>query len=253
MAIPEDYLATCSPRPYAEVRDMVRDGDILMCAAHDMGSRLIRWATRSVWSHCALAFWLEEVERVIVLECVEHMGVRAVPLSDFVRRTSGGIEPYPGRIVLTRHREIAALEKGVLKRGMSEFAFDRLGSRFSNKEMLKIALRMVLGRLDRATPTRLRPDDEVHLLGVHRRLLRPGRRASAVERAGLHRAGRHRPRSRAGAAGRGGHARGAPRRLMDINVFRCVTPPDPISYNESKPIRSFISHAPIHAGLYTRS
>lgn len=160
MAIPRDYLATSRPRPYAEVRDMVQDGDIMMCAAHDAGSRLIRWATRSAWSHCGIAFWLHDVQRVMVLECVEKMGVRAVPLSDFVRRTSGGIEPYPGRIVLTRHRAMASLDPLGRRRAMAQFAFDRLGSRFSNKEMLKIGLRMALGRFAIVTPKRLRADDE---------------------------------------------------------------------------------------------
>ena len=160
MAIPDDYLATSRPRPYAEVRAMVQNGDLLMCSARDVSSRMIRWATRSAWSHLGLAFWLRDVERVVVLECVERLGVRAVPLSDFVRRTSGGIEPYPGRIVLARHDALARIDPIERTRAMSGFAFDRLGDRFSNREMIKIGLRIVLGRFGVTMPRRLRADDE---------------------------------------------------------------------------------------------
>ena len=161
VAVPDDYLRRSVARPYAEVRALVRDGDVMLCAAHDRGSRLIRWATRSAWSHCAVAFWIGEVERVIVLECVETLGVRAVPLSAFVARTSGGIEPYPGRIVLARHAGVAALdEDGAWKRRMTQFAFDRLGARFSQREVAKIGLRILLGRFGWSVPGRLRADDE---------------------------------------------------------------------------------------------
>lgn len=160
MAIPEDYLEHSTPRAYSDVRGLVQDGDLLMCAAHDLGSRLIRWATRSHWSHVGIAFWIGEVQRVLVLECVEHIGVRAVPLSVFIRRTSGGIEPYPGRIVLARHEGMAALDPLGRKQAFTKFAFGRLGSRFSNKEMLKIGLRIAFGRLGRPMPDRLRSDDE---------------------------------------------------------------------------------------------
>src|SRR5882757_7557682 len=102
MPIAPDVLTTLAPQPYAAVRDEVRDGDILLCSAHDRFSRLIRWATKSPWSHVAIAFRMDEIDRVMVLECVAKIGVRAVPLSSFLARTSGGIAPYPGRILLAR-------------------------------------------------------------------------------------------------------------------------------------------------------
>lgn len=148
MPIAADALQSLPPRPYSEVRAQVRDGDILMCSADDSFSRLIRWATRSPWSHCALAFRMEEIERVIVLECVEKMGVRAVPLSAFIARTSSGVEPYPGKILLARHRGMAAKSRRHAIQRMAGFAFDRLGDRFSKAEVGKIALRIALGRFD---------------------------------------------------------------------------------------------------------
>lgn len=160
MTIDVSVLSELPPLAYAVVRDSVRDGDVLLCSATDAGSRLIRWATRSPWSHVAIAFRMTEIDRVLVLECVQRIGVRAVPLSDFISRTSSGEHPYPGRILLARHLDMPADALAPTMRRMSEFAFDRLGDKFSTMEVVKIGLRLAFGRLDLVLPTRLRPDDE---------------------------------------------------------------------------------------------
>jgi hypothetical protein len=160
MAVDESVLRDLKPTPYKAIRDEVRDGDILLCSANDFFSRLIRWATKSPWSHCAIAFRMEEIDRVLVLEAVEKLGVRCVPLSDFLRRTSGGIEPYPGDIVLARHKGMDARSRAKPMKKMADFAFDRLGDRFSQREMYKIAARIIVGRLNRHMPRSLGPDDE---------------------------------------------------------------------------------------------
>ncbi len=49
-----------------------------------------------------------KVERVLALECVQHIGVHAVGMERFVSQTSSGTRPYPGKIVLARHDAIAA-------------------------------------------------------------------------------------------------------------------------------------------------
>jgi len=159
MAVPDNVFEDFAARPYKAVREIVRDGDVLLCSVHEPQSRLIRWATRSPWSHAALAFRLTEIDRVIVLECVEHLGVRAVPLSRFITRTSHGVTPYPGRILLARHQGLAARSRQRPLKRMAEFAFDRLGDRFSQTEMMKIALRIALGRFRVKTPPSLGPDD----------------------------------------------------------------------------------------------
>ena len=159
MTISDDALEL-PPRPYTELRPQIRDGDLLMCSAHDWGSRLIRWATKSAWSHYAIAFRMSDIGRVMCLECVERIGVRAVPLSDFVRRTSSGIEPYPGRILLAGHAVIAARKGATPIKEMSGFAFGRLGRPFSQREVAKIALRILLGRFDIRLPGAVADDDE---------------------------------------------------------------------------------------------
>jgi hypothetical protein len=138
----------------------VRDGDLLLCSANDSFSRLIRWATKSPWSHVAIAYRLEEIDRVIVLECVEKIGVRAVPLSSFISRTSSGEHPYPGRILLARHQGMAAKSRRKPWRKIAGFTFGRLGDQFSGIEICKIALRIAASRFGRRLHPRLRPRDE---------------------------------------------------------------------------------------------
>lgn len=160
MSVPDDVFDLMPPLSYDEVRREVRDGDILLCSATDLFSRLIRWATHSTWSHCGVAFRIESIDRILVLECVNRIGVRAVPLSDFIARTSSGVHPYPGRILLARHAAAANFAKADMMHRMSGFAFDRLGAKFSQVENVKIALRICLGRLGVGLPRIVQADDE---------------------------------------------------------------------------------------------
>jgi hypothetical protein len=159
MTIQDDVLAKLKPRPYAEVRRLVRDGDLLLCSADDPFSRLIRWSARSPWSHIAIAYRIHKLGRVMVLESVQKLGVRSVPLSTFIAKTSTGTHPYPGRILLARHSDIAGLG-AARTRQLFDFAFSLLGDRFAAGEILKIAVRIALGRLDVRLPRSLGPRDE---------------------------------------------------------------------------------------------
>ena len=160
MAISPDVLTSLKPQPYADIREQVRDGDILLCSATDGFSRLIRWATKSPWSHVAVAYRLDEIDRVIVLECVEKIGVRAVPLSSFVSRTSDGRHPYPGKILLARHGAMAAKSRRKPWAKIAAFAFARLGDKFSPGEIAKIGLRIAVSRFRRKLHPSLGPKNE---------------------------------------------------------------------------------------------
>jgi hypothetical protein len=107
----------------------------------------------------ALAWRWGEVGRILVTECVQHLGVRAVPLDKFVSETSSGQRPYPGKIVLARH---ASVDRGKAdgRDPAADFAVDRLGDRFSPAEIGKIALRIIAGRFERSMPPMLEADDE---------------------------------------------------------------------------------------------
>jgi hypothetical protein len=162
MTIADDALEVFAPRPYAEVRAQVQDGDIFLCQGQDPFSRLIQWSTRSPWSHCAIAFRLPDLDRVIVIESVQNIGVRAVSLSEFCSRDSTGKSPYPGKILLARHSAFAGGAEGRKVKPMAKFAFDHLGARFAPVEIVRIGLRIFLARVmgARHTPKMLIPKDE---------------------------------------------------------------------------------------------
>jgi hypothetical protein len=158
--VPDDILERMPPTPYQALRPQIRTGDLFLCSGDDPFSRLIRAATHSPWSHVAIALRLDEIGRVMALEAVAKLGVRAVPLSSFVSQASNGRKPYPGRILLARHHGFQArVDKAAITR-MAEFAVDRFGAPFAGQEMIKIGLRVLAGFFAIKTPPMLTPDDE---------------------------------------------------------------------------------------------
>src|SRR5580704_8347711 len=163
MTIDPDVLKRLNPQPYSALRHEVRDGDILLCSATDPFSRLIRWATKSPWSHVALAYRWPDVNRIMVFESVQQLGVRCVTLDRFISQSSTGQKPFPGKIILARHADYAAKggkAGGAAMQRLADFAVDKFGDRFAPLEILKIALRICFGRTGRKTPKFLGPKDE---------------------------------------------------------------------------------------------
>lgn len=158
--VPDDALERLAPRPYEALRTRIRTGDLFLCSGDDVFSRMIRAATRSPWSHVAIALRLDEIGRIVALEAVAKIGVRIVPLSAFVSSASNGRKPYPGRILLARHHGFQACADREAIARMVHFAVDRCGSPFAGGEMIKIAARIALGAFDREMPRILTPDDE---------------------------------------------------------------------------------------------
>ncbi|HWE45868.1 MAG TPA: hypothetical protein VG407_07550 [Caulobacteraceae bacterium] len=161
MAIPDDVIATLAPEPLETIGPKIKDGDILLCAAHDPFSRLIAWATQSPWSHVAIAYRWPALNRVMAFESVQKLGVRAVPIEKFISQTSDGTTPFPGDIILARHDAWGdtKLAPENLKRFV-EFAVDQFGDPFAPLEIAKIALRIMASRFVDHLPRALCPDDE---------------------------------------------------------------------------------------------
>jgi hypothetical protein len=159
MSIPENVLETFPPQSYADVRAQVQDGDIFLCQGRDPFSKLIQWSTKSPWSHIAIAFRIAALDKVMVIEAVEKIGVRAVALSAFCSRDSEGTYPYPGKILMARHAAFADMDK---TKPMAKFAFDHLGDKFAPGEIAKIGLRIAAAKIggEHHTPPMLLPDDE---------------------------------------------------------------------------------------------
>lgn len=138
----EEVLQLAS-RDYNDVRQGLRSGDILLCSGNAIFSTLIKQATGSPWSHVAFVLRLDVIDRIMVLESVESIGVRTIPLSNYVRDYNGTGKGYPGRIMLARHQQIQENAIGKLSR----LAIDLLGHRYHTEEIAHIAARLGLAAL----------------------------------------------------------------------------------------------------------
>lgn len=141
MSIPLKSFPTLPKKRYEDVRPDIKTGDLLLCSGTGVFSKFIQKATGSIWSHVAFVIRLDTIDRVMVLESVEPIGVRTVPLSHYVRNYKGDDHGYFGRILIARHREMEyASDKKLHK--MSQFAVDLFGYPYDKDEILRIAKRI---------------------------------------------------------------------------------------------------------------
>ena len=129
---------------YDKLREQVLDGDLLLCSGSATFSKLIQAATKSIWSHVGFVMWLRSIDRLMVLESVESVGVRGVPLSGYLGDYSGSGKGYPGRLLIARH---ARLSGKTLDAGFGQFAVDRMGYPYHTDEIAKIAVHLASGGL----------------------------------------------------------------------------------------------------------
>lgn len=130
-------------KSYEELRHEIRSGDILLCSGNSFFSNMIKQATNSVWSHVAFILRLDVIDRIMVLESVESIGVRTVPLSSYVRDYNGTGKGYPGKLMLARHQDLH--HSNISK--LSRFATDLLGYPYATDEIAKIATRIGMGSI----------------------------------------------------------------------------------------------------------
>ncbi|VVC75044.1 hypothetical protein AQUSIP_03190 [Aquicella siphonis] len=133
----EQYPSLPSKR-YHELRHEIRSGDILLCSGNSVFSTLIKKATNSVWSHVGFILRLDAIERIMVLESVESIGVRAIPLSNYVHDYNATGKGYEGKLMLARHQDVR--EENISK--LSRSAVDLLGYPYRTEEIVHIAARL---------------------------------------------------------------------------------------------------------------
>lgn len=125
-------------RNYSELRHEVRSGDILLCSGSSVFSTLIKRATNSIWSHVGFILRLDSIDRIMILESVESIGVRTVPLSNYIYNYNATEKPYPGRLMLARHHDV----KEANIPNLSKHAVDFLGYPYHTEEIVHIAARL---------------------------------------------------------------------------------------------------------------
>jgi Permuted papain-like amidase enzyme, YaeF/YiiX, C92 family len=133
--------------PYAQVRPLIRSGDLLLCSGSSAMSTMIQAATDSPYSHVAFVLRVEALDRVMVLESVESIGIRACTLGSYVRDYNGTMRPYPGRLYLARHAQMDLQAQGPSWQTLSQTALDLLGHPYGTRDILDITARIVAAKL----------------------------------------------------------------------------------------------------------
>jgi hypothetical protein len=141
-------IAAVEAVPYDHVRDHLKTGDIVFCSGTYFFSGLIRWFTKSSWSHCGIIYRDDNLGRIFVLESETLIGVRLAPLSKYLRDYHGKDRPYRGRIIIGRLDPDTHPDD--MKKAIS-FGMDELTKPYDNFEILRIAIRILfkMGRRKR--------------------------------------------------------------------------------------------------------
>jgi hypothetical protein len=108
---------------------------------------MIQAATRSRWSHVALVLRLDAFDRIMLLESVEPIGVRTVPLNQYLSNYDQKGNPYPGEMQIMRHRDFAARVDADRLAELGRFAVDHFGYPYDSQQIAEIAARITLNRM----------------------------------------------------------------------------------------------------------
>jgi hypothetical protein len=126
--------------PYEHIRGFLKTGDIVFCSGSYLFSGIIQNLTKSVWSHVAVVYKDEELGRVMMLEAEPRIGIRLIPLSNYLKNYKGTNRSYKGEMMIASLAH--ALEKPQLNRGIS-FGIDALTRPYDNYEIFRIMIRIL--------------------------------------------------------------------------------------------------------------
>jgi uncharacterized protein YycO len=102
---------------------------------------MIQKCTGSPWSHVGLIFVVPSMARVLLLESVEDVGVRFVPLSKYLDDYDNDGKAYNGMCALARPNGVT----DQMVAAMAKFGMDELGRPYDKDEIGEIAARIMLG------------------------------------------------------------------------------------------------------------
>ena len=134
-------LAALPVQTYDSLRSILRSGDLLFCSGNYTVSKLIETGTNSPWSHVGIILCAEKINRVLLLESVEDVGVRLAPLSKYLRDYQDG-QPYDGAMTLARDERVTDANVTAI----AQFGADQLTDPYDNEEIGEIIARIALGR-----------------------------------------------------------------------------------------------------------
>ncbi len=115
---------------YDDVRNSIKNGDVLLYRGRSLYSLLIMFITRSFYSHAGLAVWWNE--RLMVMEAVGK-GVIITPLSS-------SVDKYDGRVDLFKPREEIPDDERLT---LIEFAQEELGKEYARWKAIVLGIRLL--------------------------------------------------------------------------------------------------------------
>ncbi|HEY2359106.1 MAG TPA: hypothetical protein VGH86_16775 [Phenylobacterium sp.] len=136
MAVASSVFVDMPAGSYDAARPLIRNGDIALFAGHGGMSRLIEHFTGSPFSHVGFIWRMDAIDRIMLLESVEDVGVRMLPLSS---KVNGGLSgrPMDGQLLVARHDDFpapgAAFDAAFGE--MTKVAVDRLGCPYNVEEI----------------------------------------------------------------------------------------------------------------------
>jgi hypothetical protein len=159
MTVPNDIFKTMAPVSYDAARPKIQNGDIALFSGKNGFGPVIEEFTDSPFCHVGFIWRMDDIDRIMLLESVEVVGVRMLPLSS---KVTGGLsgKPFDGNILVARHADFPSPDSdGFLDkfRDMTEFAVDRLGCPYDPVEIAAIAMQIGAGMLNLEFPEHLKP------------------------------------------------------------------------------------------------
>lgn len=148
MALAVDQFPKNSVTEYDKLRKTLQNGDILICSGTGFFSLMIQKATNSIWSHVAFVLRLDSIDRLMLLESVEPIGVRTVRLSKYLNDYGNDGKPYPGGMAIIRNKEFKNAVNPKKLATLARYAVDQFGYPYDNDEIAKIAVRILGAKVE---------------------------------------------------------------------------------------------------------
>lgn len=124
---------------YNQIRPQLLSGDLFFASGDYLFSKVTQKVTHSPWSHVGIIFRFNSIDRVLLLESVENVGVRFAPLSKYLGNYENN-QPYRGRAVVARSDYVTP----EIAKQLAEFGMDLLTRPYDLLEMAKILARVYL-------------------------------------------------------------------------------------------------------------
>lgn len=147
---------------HTTLRGELKNGDVLICSGSGVFSAMIQRATGSIWSHVGFVLKLDTIDRVMLLESVEPIGVRTVRLSKYLVNYANNDKAYPGGLAVIRHKEFEK-KVGMKKlKKLAQYAVDQFGYPYDKDEIAKIAARIMASKVPftKKQMKKIAPDNE---------------------------------------------------------------------------------------------